>query len=138
MSLTHTYTGFTFTSLPRSRMRSLHYPIALSDSFDMQAIEQRVRERAPAFLQLGGLALKAFLTTSIRDGAAANRYAPFYIWERADAMYDFLAGPLFQGVIASFGRPAAFDRPVLEFAIADSAVTPAVASIETRAIAAGQ
>src|SRR5262249_17628337 len=52
--------------------------------------------------------------------------------------YDFLAGPLFQGVIASFGRPAAFDRPVLEFAIADSAITPAVASIETRAIATGQ
>jgi hypothetical protein len=50
-------------------MRSLHYPITLPDTFDMRTIERRVRDRAPAFDGLEGLALKAFLVTSIEHGA---------------------------------------------------------------------
>src|SRR5258706_9987559 len=105
-------------------MRSLHCPITLPDTFDMQTIERRVRERAPAFEGLPGLALKVFLATSIAQGASRNLYAPFYVWTDAAGMADFLGGPLFHAVTESFGRPAAFDRQVLAFGIASRDIRP--------------
>jgi heme-degrading monooxygenase HmoA len=115
-------------------MRSLHYPITLSDDFDMRAIERRARDRAHAFEGMRGLTLKVFLSTSIAQGAPRNLYAPFYVWSDAAAMADFLGGALFHAVTQSFGRPAAFDRPVLAFAIADRDVQPEIATIEEVAI----
>jgi hypothetical protein len=119
-------------------MRSLHYPIRLPDAFDMRTIERRVRDRASAFDGLEGLALKAFLMTSIAQGADENLYAPFYVWDNEAAMADFLSGPLFHAVIQSFGRPRVFDRPVLQFNIASRNFAPQVATIEEIALDAKQ
>jgi hypothetical protein len=115
-------------------MRSLYYPITLPDTFDMRAIERRVRDRAPAFDGLEGLALKAFLVTSTAQGAPKNLYAPFYVWDHAAAMADFLGGPLFHAVTESFGRPQAFDRQVLQFNVASRDFSPQVATIEEIAV----
>jgi hypothetical protein len=38
-------------------------------------------------------------------GATDQQYAPLYFWPSAQAAADFLAGPLFAGVCAAFGRP---------------------------------
>jgi hypothetical protein len=119
-------------------MRSLHYPITLPDTFDMRTIERRVRDRAPAFDGLEGLALKAFLVTSIEHGADKNLYAPFYVWDNEPAMAEFLSGPLFQAVIQSFGRPQVFDRLVLQFNIASRDFDPRVATVEEVALDAKQ
>lgn len=119
-------------------MRSLHYPITLPDEFDMRTIERRVRDRAPAFDGLEGLALKAFLVTSMARGADKNLYAPFYLWDHEAAMAEFLSGPMFQAVIQSFGRPRVFDRPVLQFNIASRDFDPQVATIEEFALDAEQ
>jgi hypothetical protein len=115
-------------------MRSLYYPITLPDSFDMRAIEHRVRDRAPAFDGLEGLALKAFLVTSTAHGAPKNLCAPFYVWDHAAAMAEFLGGPLFHAVTESFGRPQAFDRPVLQFNIVCRDFRPQLATIEEIAV----
>lgn len=112
-------------------MRTLHYPISLPDSFDMQVIEDRVRAKSHAFEGLAGLVMKAFLTRSINDGAPVNVYAPFYVWDSNDSMREFVSGPLFQGVVDSFGRPAAMDWQVLEFGIANREIQPTVATMET-------
>jgi hypothetical protein len=115
-------------------MRSLYYPITLPDTFDMSAIERRVRDRAPAFEGLAGLALKAFLVASVAQGASKNLYAPFYFWERGTAMTEFLGDPLFHAVTESFGRPQVFDRPVLQFNIVCRDFSPRVATLEELAV----
>ena len=116
----------------------MHYPITLPDAFDMRTIERRVRDRAPAFDGLEGLALKAFLVTSIAQGASKNVYAPFYVWDDEAAMTEFLSGSLFHAVIQSFGRPQVFDRPVLQFNIASRDFDPKIATIEEIALDAKQ
>lgn len=114
-------------------MRSLHYSITLPDDYDMARIEHRVRTRARLFAEVPGLELKAFLASSRADGAHRNVYAPFYVWRQSAGLADFLSGPLFGAVIGAFGRPAAFDRPVLEFDVAAHAVAPSVATFESMA-----
>lgn len=115
-------------------MRSLYYPITLPDTFDMHAIERRVRDRAPAFEGLAGLALKAFLVTSVAQGASKNLYAPFYVWDHAAAMTEFLGGALFHAVTKTFGRPQVFDRAVLQFNMACRDFSPQVATLEEVAV----
>jgi hypothetical protein len=117
-------------------MRSLHYPILLRNDQDMSAIDQRVRDRAHAFEDIDGLLLKAFLVMRIADGDRVNLYAPFYVWEDPAAMRAFLGGPLFQGVVDSFGRPAVIDRQVLEFALVDKGIVPQVATMEHASVPA--
>jgi hypothetical protein len=112
-------------------VRSLHYPIALATDFDMQAIEQRVRDKAHLFAEIAGLRFKAFLASSRAEGAAANSYSPFYVWDDDAAMSAFLRGPLFGAVIDSFGRPAVHDAPVLAFGLGDRRVEPRLATFET-------
>lgn len=115
-------------------MRSIRYPIALAPDFDMARIAERVRSRGHAFERLDGLLLKAFLVQSVADGAARNVYAPFYVWHDDEAITRFLAGPLFGGVIESFGRPAVIERRVLGFAVAGTTARATLATFETTAI----
>jgi hypothetical protein len=112
-------------------MRSTHYPIQLAPTYDMAQIEERARLRGHAFERLDGLALKAFLVRSVSRGATGNCYAPFYVWNDDSAIARFLTGPLFAGVIESFGRPSVIERRVLEFAVADRRVRPSLATLET-------
>jgi hypothetical protein len=97
----------------------------------MTQIEERVRLRGQAFEQLDGLALKAFLVRSASNGAKGNCYAPFYVWNDDLAIARFLTGPLFAGVIESFGRPSVIESRVLEFAVVDRSVRPTLATFET-------
>jgi hypothetical protein len=112
-------------------MRSTHYPIELARTYDMMQIEERVRLRGQAFERLDGLALKAFLVRSVSNGAAGNCYAPFYVWNDDLAIARFLTGPLFAGVIESFGRPSVIERRVIEFTVTDRSVRPTLATFET-------
>jgi hypothetical protein len=119
-------------------MRFLHYPIDLPRDHDMAAIVQRVSDKAPAFERLPGLVLKAFLAGFATQGAPRNAYAPLYVWDDAAAMRDFLAGPLFAGVVESFGRPRVLDRQVLEFSVSDRHAWPDVATLEDVVLPAAQ
>lgn len=111
-------------------MRSLRYEIALPDDYDMNQIRDRVEQRGHLFEEVPGLAIKAFMVQSHSQGAARNVYAPLYFWNSHQALSDFTAGPLFAGLIDSFGRPSAADHQVLAFDIADRSALPGVATIE--------
>jgi hypothetical protein len=78
---------------------ALEYTIPLPPGFDTRRIRQRVRDKAPFFDAHPGLLWKAFL---LQEPDPA--YAAFYLWESAEAATSFLDGPLFAGVVESFGR----------------------------------
>jgi hypothetical protein len=66
------------------------------------------------------LRFKAYLTARAGDEKTASRenlYAPFYVWEKAEGLNNFVGGPGFAGVSASFGRPRIRTWVVWETAI---------------------
>jgi hypothetical protein len=90
-------------------MLTLHYPMTLPADYDMSIIRRRVAERHAPFDTLPGLGFKVFLIRERSSGVHVNEYAPFYLWTQPFAVRDFLLGPLFDGVVQSFGRPTAFE-----------------------------
>jgi hypothetical protein len=88
-------------------MIAMQYVFTLPADYDMGRIVDRVRQKGAVFDDFPGLLFKAFLMSEAgRDGAVANRYAPFYVWHSPEALRDFLAGPGFAALVASFGRPS--------------------------------
>jgi len=87
-------------------MIAMQYVFTLPADYDMGRIVERVATKGGAFDDFPGLLFKAFLMSEAgRDGALANRYAPFYVWQSPGALRGFLTHPGFQAVVASFGRP---------------------------------
>lgn len=84
----------------------MQYTINLPADYDMAAIRARVAARAGALDRFPGLGIKAYLIRERgREGAEANQYAPFYLWNRVEAMNRFLWDGPFDNIIGSFGRP---------------------------------
>lgn len=87
-------------------MHAMQYEITLPADYDMEIIRRRVETRGAMLDHYLGLGLKAY---AIRRrgvaGSPVNQYAPFYLWDRVDAMRGFLLGEGFAGLCASFGRP---------------------------------
>ncbi|OBU88142.1 DUF4865 family protein [Chromobacterium subtsugae] len=120
-------------------MMAMRYRIALPADYPMEIIERRIAERGHLTDGLPGLGLKAYLYCRAgEDGAAANAYAPFYLWRTTEGMRDFLSGPGFAALCASFGRP------VVQSAVAwfggwqDNAAAARHAVIERLALAEGE
>ncbi len=89
-------------------MYAMQYEITLPADYDMTIVRERVATRGHALDDRPGLGLKAYL---VRErgvaGSAVNQYAPFYLWNDAGRMGEFLVGGGgFQGIVADFGRPA--------------------------------
>lgn len=89
-------------------MYAMQYEITLPADYDMTIIRERVATRGHALDDRAGLGLKAYVIRERGvDGSPVNQYAPFYLWDGVGAMSEFLVGGGgFQGVVASFGRPA--------------------------------
>lgn len=89
-------------------MMAMQYGFNLPADYDISIIERRIKDKGPAFDDVPGLWLKAFLVARRGDaktGAQENAYAPFYVWADASAMNDFLCGERFDGLVRSFWRP---------------------------------
>lgn len=80
------------------------YAITLPADYDMQIIRSRVAARGPGFDAFPGLGIKTFL---IREkgwfNAESNQYAPVYLWPSVQAIWGFVAGEGFKGILDSFG-----------------------------------
>lgn len=90
-------------------MIAMQYCFVLPADYDMTIIENRIKTRAPLLDGLPGLRLKAYAFA--RQNAPElhsqnNLYAPFYVWQDADSMVQFLASPAFAGLTRDFGRPS--------------------------------
>jgi hypothetical protein len=80
------------------------YTISLPADYDMGIIRARVAKAAAVYDTFPGLHFKAFLIRERgRFGAIGNEYAPFYVWPSTEALWGFVAGDGFRGIIDSFG-----------------------------------
>jgi hypothetical protein len=86
-------------------MIAMQYSIVLPADHDMATIRERIRVKGPLTDDFPGLVFKAFLHASRGVHGPENLYAPFYLWNDADAMNRFLTGPGFASLTQSFGWP---------------------------------
>ena len=87
-------------------MYAMQYEITLPADYDMGIIRRRVETTGRRMDDFDGLGLKAFLVQDQANGAIANQYAPFYLWNEPEAMGRFLwGGGFFTAICTSFGRP---------------------------------
>lgn len=111
-------------------MIAMQYTIQLAADFGVEKIRERVTARYPLFDSLPGLAHKSYLFNHQH-----GLYAPFYIWHSHDAARDFLLGPLFAGVISTFGRPRVRTWNVIAYDVIDASVEPRYAIREVDSVA---
>ncbi|GEM_PF-1941800 len=76
-----------------------HYAIALTAD-QIAPVRQRIAAIGPGFDALPGLAVKLFLLAT-----DTPCYALYYLWQRPEALHDFLDGPKFAALVARYGRP---------------------------------
>ncbi|MES2939847.1 MAG: DUF4865 family protein [Pseudomonadota bacterium] len=121
-------------------MIAMQYSFALPADYDMAIVERRVADKGHALDGHAPLVLKAYNATRRGDAATAsseNLYAPFYLWKDTAGMNDFLCGPGFAGLVASFGWPVVRHWPlVLADAMAPDARGAAFAVRQVERIAA--
>jgi hypothetical protein len=89
-------------------MIAMQYSFTLPADYDMSIVDRRIRDKGPLLDNFPGLKFKAYLTARNGDRQTASRenlYAPFYVWENADGLNNFVCGPGFEAVSGSFGRP---------------------------------
>jgi hypothetical protein len=80
-------------------MLAMQYSIALPPDYDAVAIRERVAARRGLFDAHAGLVHKSFLYND-----QVKLYAPFYVWQDAQAARNFLLDDLFHGVVETFNR----------------------------------
>ncbi len=88
-------------------MLAMNYQLTLPQSFDMEALRERIPQIGARFDDLPGLGFKAFLFRKQgKNGSPVNQYAPFYVWNDQTAANRFLwEGGGFDGVVRAYGRP---------------------------------
>jgi hypothetical protein len=89
-------------------MIAMQYCFTLPADYDMSIIDRRIRDKGPLLDNFPNLRLKAYLTARTGDEETASRenlYAPFYVWDQEEGLNDFVCGPGFAAVSASFCRP---------------------------------
>jgi hypothetical protein len=88
-------------------MIAMQYSFVLPADYDMNIVDRRIVEKGPLLDNFPNLRFKAYLTARRDDdaGGEENLYAPFYLWNHADGLNDFVCGDGFAAVSQSFGWP---------------------------------
>lgn len=95
-------------------MNLLQYAFTLADTYDMQAIRERVAARQSRLAGLPGLRWKAWLLSEpTARHAQPKTYAPLYLFANGASTASFLGGSIYEGVTASFGWTWPYQGPSL-------------------------
>ncbi|MGG5342859.1 DUF4865 family protein [Enterococcus sp. AZ192] len=81
-------------------MNAMQYKITLPNDYDMKIIRQRITDNGHKTDHFPGLLFKAYL---IIDTPTKKEYAPFYIWNDAKGMNQFIFEGFYDNILASFG-----------------------------------
>ena len=120
-------------------MYAMQYTVKLPTDYDMRIIRDRVARTGHLLDGFPGLQFKAYLIRESSQGAVANEYAPFYVWDDIDGMRAFCWGePGYSAIVRDFGR-----HPIQDWTGIGAVEGPAgfeqarSMSITTRALPAG-
>ena len=89
-------------------MIAMHYRFTLPADYDMGLIEARIASNGARLDGFPGLLFKAYLYGRHDEAALPcreNRYAPFYVWQSAEAMRSFIVSEGFAALTRQFGWP---------------------------------
>lgn len=87
-------------------MITMQYNVTLPTDYDMNIIRKRVQDSGSKTDGFQDLKMKAYLIAEKgKYSNFENQYAPFYLWDKAEGMNQFLLGGPFNNIINSFGRP---------------------------------
>jgi Domain of unknown function (DUF4865) len=102
----------------------MQYATPLPDEYDIDKLNGRIKEVAPAFDNYPGMFFKLYAVNAAGP-RVINEYSSIYLWAGNDPMRKFLAGDRFHSYAEAFARPSA--RSWLPFLIAGevTAVTDA-------------
>lgn len=104
-------------------MLAMQYSFTLPADYDMAIIERRIAENGHRLDGFPGLLFKTYLYARQNCpliGSKENVYAPFYLWQDADSMHQFLLGAGFEALTQAFGWPQVKVYPVLAASLADN------------------
>jgi hypothetical protein len=90
-------------------MIAMQYSFVLPADYDMGIIDQRIRDKGPMLDGFPHLRFKAYLSARRQDEGFAsteNLYAPFYVWDEAEGLNNFLCGPGFAAPTKDYGWPS--------------------------------
>lgn len=88
----------------------MQYSFTLPADYDMDIIDQRIRDKGPMLDRFPGLNFKAYLSARHDDKLPSreNLYAPFYVWDDEQAISNFLCSSGFEALCHNFGRPTVY------------------------------
>ena len=89
-------------------MLATQYSFTLPADYDMDRIEQRIRDNGHRLNGFDGLAMKLYLYARKDDPeycSDLNLYAPLYLWQNVEGVNRFLESEGFAALSAHFGRP---------------------------------
>jgi len=89
-------------------MLAMQYSFVLPADYEMAIIRRRIADKGHLLDNFPGLIFKAYLSADRnqpRLGTQDNLYAPFYVWQDAQAMNQFLCGAGFVALTQAFGWP---------------------------------
>jgi hypothetical protein len=86
-------------------MLAMQYSFTLPADYDMRIIHRRIADKGHLTDNFPQLRCKAFLHASRGAQSRENLYAPFYLWDDAEGMNNFLAGSGFAALVQAFGWP---------------------------------
>jgi hypothetical protein len=116
-------------------MLAMQYSFPLPADYDMAIIRRRIAEKGSMTDRFPNLMFKAYLAAE-RAGSRGleNLYAPFYVWQSAAGLNDFVCGNGFAGVSQAFGWPSVKMWSVWQAEVARGVAEARFATRETIAI----
>jgi hypothetical protein len=84
----------------------MQYATPLPDEYDIEKLNGRIKEVAPAFDNYPGMFFKLYAVNAAGP-QVINEYSSIYLWAGNDPMRKFLAGDRFHSYAEAFARPSA-------------------------------
>lgn len=120
----------------RPEMLAMQYSFVLPSDYDMGIIENRISEKGHLLDDFPNLRMKAYLSARKGDASSENIYGPFYLWNSAEGMSDFICGAGFAGLTQSFGWPSVMTWVVWNACLSDTVKAAKYASRQIFSIGA--
>jgi hypothetical protein len=107
----------------------VQYATPLPDEYDIEKLNRRIKEVAPAFDNYPGMFFKLY-ALNIAGPLVVNEYSSIYLWAGLDPMRKFLISDRFYNYAETFGRPSV--RSWLPFVIEGKTASVAAAKFALR------